>query len=466
MNTYWGDIHTHTFCGGGFWRSIEEAAVTARQHLDFWAPTEHHDDPNFDWDRICRTTREADDPGKFVALLAQEVGTGVEGDFNVYYPQEGAPEYRGMDLHEAFKIVRAHGGIAIPHHTGYKVGTFGTHWEKYFHPDIAPLAEIFSMHGSSERDNGPWPLELGMGPRETIGCALSALNRGHRFGFVAGTDGHNGYPGTYGMGLTGIKASELTRSGVFDALKNRRTWGVTGDRIDVKHFSAGAAGLGESVRAGNVDMGFDIEGLDLLDTVDVVKNGKVVRRFSAWEQPDNNSGPYACRIGWGWGKRGETIEWSGKVEVKDGAFARIVPVFGAPAPDTYEVHGNTVTFNSVTNGYNGDWATHRHRIGGDCGFCLVIEGDAATQLRVEINGIKASRALGELMQASEVHCLPVAEGAWPWNASKVKIYPALPANRFRMQQAWTEPMKSGDFLYIRVRQDNNQMAWLSPVFAE
>ena len=41
MNTYWGDMHTHTFCGGGTWRTIEEAAVTAKEHLDFWAPGEH-----------------------------------------------------------------------------------------------------------------------------------------------------------------------------------------------------------------------------------------------------------------------------------------------------------------------------------------------------------------------------------------------------------------------------------------
>lgn len=36
MNTYWGEMHTHTFCGDGSWSSIEEGAATAKEHLDFW----------------------------------------------------------------------------------------------------------------------------------------------------------------------------------------------------------------------------------------------------------------------------------------------------------------------------------------------------------------------------------------------------------------------------------------------
>ena len=134
--------------------------------------------------------------------------------------------------------------------------------------------------------------------------------------------------------------------------------------------------------------------------------------------------------------------------MKDGTFVRVLPVFGAPAPDTYQVDGNAVAFNSVTGGYNDHWPTHRYRSGSECGFCLVIDGDVATRLRLEVNGVQSNRSMGELMQASEIHCMPAATGVYPWMAAKLKIYPALPANRFRM------------------RQDNNQMAWPSPVFVD
>jgi hypothetical protein len=86
------------------------------------------------------------------------------------------------------------------------------------------------------------------------------------------------------MGLAGVKADELTRAGIFSALQARRTWAVTGDRIDVVDFQVNGRPLGADVKAGPVEVSFDIEGLDTLDTVDVIKNGRIVRRFSALEE--------------------------------------------------------------------------------------------------------------------------------------------------------------------------------------
>jgi len=467
VNTYWGDLHTHTFCCERRWRTIEEAAVTAKEHLDFWAPAEHHDNQPFDWDRICKATSQANQPGRFAALPGQEMGTGINGDFNAYYRSEGAPAYTGTDLFEFFELVRSHGGIAIPHHLGYRVGCFGMQWDRFFQPDIMPLVEVFSMHGSSERDPGPYPMDLGwIGPREAGGCVLSGLRKGMRFGFIGSSDGHNGYPGTYGMGLAGLKAKELTRDAVFEALRSRRTWAVTGDRIDVLHFRAGDQELGAQVHCGRTEVEFEIEGLDTLDCVDVVKNGRIVRRFAAWEEPEDTAGPFVCRICWGWGRPGAQAEWSGRIALSDGALRRVFPIFGPPAPDRYHVEGNTVTFSSVTGGYNADWTTHRYRCGGECGFCLVVDGDLGTRVRLDVNGIEVDRQIAELMDHSEIHPLP-ADPSWrPWNVPKVKLYQCLPAGRFRMRKAWTEPLEPGDFLYLRVRQDNGQMAWLSPIFAE
>ena len=113
-----------------------------------------------------------------------------DGDFNAYYPFEGPPAYAGNNLLEVFEQVRSNGGIVIPPHAGYKVGYRGMQWEKFFQSDITPLLEIFSMHGSSERDPGPYPMDMGfMGPRESGGCALSGLQKGFRFGFIASSDG-------------------------------------------------------------------------------------------------------------------------------------------------------------------------------------------------------------------------------------------------------------------------------------
>src|SRR5690606_34980091 len=59
------------------------------------------------------------------------------------------------------------------------------------------------------------------------------LSQGLRFGVVASSDDHLGYPGAYREGLAVVKATELSREAIFDALRNRRTYAVTGDRIDL-----------------------------------------------------------------------------------------------------------------------------------------------------------------------------------------------------------------------------------------
>jgi len=461
MKTYWGELHTHTFCCEGRWRTIEEAAATAREHLDFWAPAEHHNHESFDWERCCRVTAEMNEPGRFVTLPGHEVGT-IDGDFNVYYPAEGAPAYRDADLLAFFEIVRRHGGIVIPHHTGYKVGCRGMQWERFFPQDIAPLLEIFSMHGSSERDDGPYPLDLAwMGPRESGGCAVTGLQKGYRFGFIASCDGHNGYPGAYGMGLAGVKAEELTRTGIFSALKARRTWAVTGDRIDIVDFQVNGHPLGADVPAGPVEVSFDIEGLDTLDTVDVIKNGHIVRRFGGWEERDPGANAYVARVCCGWGKH-ETTSWRGGIRIEDGTLRRVSPILGPPAPTSFTIKDNGIEFALNTAGYCADWWSNRYRCGGDSGFAMVVDGDPATRLLVDVNGLRLDRRLGDLMHGSELHFLP---GGGNYSDPKVKLYPVIPACRFRMRKTFEETMEPGDFLYLRIRQDNGQMAWTSPVFA-
>jgi hypothetical protein len=462
MNTYWGELHTHTFCCDGRWGTIEEAAAIARQHLDFWAPAEHHNHEIFDWERCCGVTAAMNEPGRFITLPGHEVGT-IDGDFNVYYPTEGAPAYVEADLLAFFEIVRGHGGIVIPHHTGYKVGCRGMQWKRFFQQDITPLLEIFSMHGSSERDDGPYPLDLGfMGPRESEGCALTGLQKGHRFGFIASCDGHNGYPGTYGMGLAGVKADELTRRGIFSALQQRRTWAVTGDRINVVDFQANGHPLGADVPAGAVEVSFDIEGLDTLDTVDVIKNGQIVRRFGSWDAQPSAPSAYVARVCCGWGKR-ETTSWQGSIKLENGTLRRVSPILAPPAPTSFTIADNSIEFALHTAGYCADWWSNRYHCGGESGFAMVVDGDAATRLQLDINGLQLERRLGDLLDRSELHFQPGAEGQ---SNPKVKLFPVIPECRFRMRQSFAEPLAPGDFLYLRIRQDNGQMAWTSPVFAD
>ena len=74
-NLYWGDIHTHAFCGIVFSDPATDVAI-ARSHLDFWAPTEHAigqkaNEERFPeyWPRLRSTLIENNAPGQFATLL-------------------------------------------------------------------------------------------------------------------------------------------------------------------------------------------------------------------------------------------------------------------------------------------------------------------------------------------------------------------------------------------------------------
>lgn len=78
------------------------------------------------------------------------------------------------------------------------------------------------------------------GGRQTASTVQAALARGLRFGFVGSSDDHAGFPGAYGEGLMAAHAEALTRAALLEAIRARRTYALTGDRIEVEVSVDGA----------------------------------------------------------------------------------------------------------------------------------------------------------------------------------------------------------------------------------
>lgn len=143
----------------------------------------------------------------------------------------------------------------------------------------------------------------------------------------------DGYPGGYGLGLTGIWAAENSRAALFDALQKRRTTAVTGDRIEVC-FRAGEAWMGEVV-SGSAERRLDyrVEGWDALKSVEVVRDNFPVHI----EVPDYSAPratqpqPYRLRFEWGWGpmKGYQVYDWQGQLQVEGGRLLQVVPCFSS-----------------------------------------------------------------------------------------------------------------------------------------
>jgi hypothetical protein len=123
--------------------------------------------------------------------------------------------------------------------------------------------------------------------------AQDALAAGQRLGFVGGSDAHSGRPGypahsrryfdtdyfdwepeCYPGGFTGIYAEELSREAVFDAIRQRRCFATTGQRI-VVDFKADGHWMGEEYKSsGAPHLWVKVIGTAPLASVTVVKNNQ------------------------------------------------------------------------------------------------------------------------------------------------------------------------------------------------
>ena len=143
-------------------------------------------------------------------------------------------------------------------------------------PELEPLVEVASVHGQSDSPDLPGVI-YGAVPGAFV---QEQLARGLRFGLIGSTDGHDGHPGLSqlaggGGGLAAIEGAELTREGLYAALKARRTYATNGPRI-VLRVSAGGAPMGSTLPAEPVQIEVRAVGTAAIERVELVSRHGVV----------------------------------------------------------------------------------------------------------------------------------------------------------------------------------------------
>ena len=232
---YWGELHgqfeetigTNSACAYfTFARDKAGVDVIVHQSNDFQITRQF-------WEDLQSLTREFLDEGRFVTFPGYEWSgnTGVGGDRNVLYFEEGGPLHRSShalvadesdldsDCHsveELFTALRRTNTVVFAH-VGGRYADIRRHAG-----DVERSVEVHSAWGTFE-----WILQ-------------DALRLGFRVGVVCNSDGHKGRPGAsypgaslfgvYG-GLTCLQARELTREATWDALRRRHHYGTTGARL-------------------------------------------------------------------------------------------------------------------------------------------------------------------------------------------------------------------------------------------
>jgi hypothetical protein len=315
---YFGDLHTHDF-----FSSAEaypaDCYLWARdeKRLDFQSlPVQiHRWVDNEKWAIVKHLCEYFLDEGRFVTILAFEWQHSEYGDKVIHYLGGDMP-YLPVDdprySHPAglYEALRGTDAIVISHHPGYDLGLHvpGARWEA-METDVDRLVEIWSMHGSSE---GFDEKDRPMIPPTRPGGVYGALRSGLRLGITGGSDTHTGRPGgscddvrPYHGGLCGIWARQLSRRGLFEALRARRTYALTGSRIALE-FSVNGAPMGcelpvsdRCVVEARVAAPGDLRCVQFLrDTellLEVSAEGRLFHHVFE-DEPVSGRGFYSCRV--------------------------------------------------------------------------------------------------------------------------------------------------------------------------
>jgi Protein of unknown function (DUF3604) len=456
LRTYWGDIHAQSSIGCGN-RTLADYLTHARDvaALDF---TSHQANDfmvtNEEWAETQEVIARFNKPGRFVTLLGIEWSgeTRVGGDRNVYFSGDTGAIRRSSHRHLADRsdedtdlptVTALHrhyhnADVLLVPHVGGRTADLSAH-----DGNLERLIEIHSTHATSE-----WFL-------------FEALQRGMRIGVTAGSDGVDGrpgnsHPGTMSIrnlqgGLVAANMPGLTRENLWQALKLRRCYATTGERIlldfDVSGHPMGAEGEVESLPL----LRAVVRGTAPLEAVEFFRGATCIHSAALIDAAPTR--PDLIRVAWrgatkpGNWRRARQV-WDGNMELFDAKIQNASGyAFNTPAEGLRGVTESTVTWQSITAG---DWD----------GVILEIDAAATASLRFRTKPAEFELALSELAEG------PKTFGASGHNACvEVRCLPARPLPlSWECDFADQEATPGLHPYWLRVRQTDGAQAWCSPVY--
>ena len=413
LGGYWADLHGQSGESIGigasrdyfnFARNMSFLDAASHQANDFQVN-------NAFWAYINELTAEFHQAHRFVTFPGYEWSgnTAVGGDRNVFFREEGRQIRRSShallpdrsDIHtdapNAAKLFEALADedVVIFAHVGGRYADIGfAHDGRLEHS-----MELHSAWGSFE-----WLIE-------------DCFDLGHRVGVVCNSDGHKGRPGAsypgasqfgaYG-GLTCYLAKELTRDGIFDALRRRHHFGTTGNRLHLEVHAefAGGADLFDrdpavfettSTRVNEVMMGDIARTADTSVTLRVharsaspierieIRNGKEVLQTVRGHDAGNLGA--RVRVLWSGAEyrgRGRETNWVGEARFRGARIKSMGKVNAWNHERKLEQAGNdVVAFDAITTGNFG-------------GFDVWLEETANARLEIESNLVNETVPLADI----------------------------------------------------------------------
>lgn len=442
------------------------------------------------WETISRFLAERSGKDGIVSLLGFEwQGSGEDGDHNVYFKDELVPitlpkRYEGLKA-----AYRDFDAMAIPHHLAYSLGNRGKNWGTH-DESFSPLVEIYSHHGSSERDLTDLPMcrHIHMGPRVDGTSAVAGLKQGKHFGIIAAGDNHE-IPAMVKNGRAGVWASEYSKDAIWEALKARRTYGFTGSKMSVWTELDGAdMGSMATVALDSATYRVDVVGNSRIERIELYRNGELdqiaCHRVTALTgEEDAIRIKFRIECGWGPNVRyfPELTEkvWNGSLTCA-GELISVEPVFSS-MDNSFEIDdGHKVSFRATSCKKDGSRWMRDAEIRTE-GFIFEIEGAPSSIATLSIGGMVRSFTLAELLEGTSImvfedeakrlmkeRCgIEVYRRSdnWYHNAYKVRICQASLAEDYEVSVAFDVPVEEREASYFaKAIQADGQRVWSSPTW--
>ena len=481
---YWGDLHQHAYFadGRGTPAANYEFAIS-HSCLDFCSvapPQEFTYAPGMlciegsptqkGWEELAQAT-ERYNGDDLVTILGSEAGTlgRLAGHMNSYYldssnrpelerlaqklgPDEPIPSYEAyLEELESSKGEF----LLLPHaHARGGPGVF----DLPKRPDYQTNVEVVSVHGVFDE------------------CYLQWLRHGHLVGVHGGGDNHmtstgNGNPGwhyTNTNGLTGLWSPTRDRRGVWEAIKDRRTWAVTGNQRIFLDFNVSDHAMGAIVATNEPQrrVRLQVAGTAPILKAELFRNGEIVRAHRA-------SVEARCYLRVVWtdsmcSRRVDDSLTTGPISV-EGASLSIAAALNTYHPtDRFTEEAGTIAFR--TNAYSG---TTR-------GTVLQVTGGRPEELLFEIDdehlGAKVLEGCYRL-SLSDDH-VSLSRPLETDERQRRPLFSREPHQpEFMLDVDWTDPEwprvldlswddtgAAGDWYFVRIEQIDGNIAWSSPVW--
>ena len=489
---YFGDLHNHSEVGYAR-GSLERAFEIAREHLDFFAFTPHgywHDISTYEnniekkwldgfevtkrrWPEVLEAVRKYDQPGRYVPMAGFEWHSTSLGDYHIIFPTLDAEYIRFDSLREFQRFAKQRGAIMIPHHPANRLGHRGANLARR-DPEVSPVLEMFSEWGNAEHDRASSPyIRHTEGGRWTQNTLQHFLAQGHRLGVVASTDDHLGFPGAYREGLAAVLAPELTREAIFEAMRDRRTYAITGDRIAVDFQLNGQLMGRELPYTKRRELAVAVTGWDQIDRVEILKNNRVLHRdFPMDREPTAKSWdePVLLRFEYGWGPwpaldMTRICDWDFDITIDGGVLEDVQRCFQAGPLDESrrdkiiecsDKHLRVQSFTALRQQFE-DISTKA--------VVLKIRGNPDTRVKVALNkptNESVSQTFRQLAESNEM----LFTGDFPKESAMLHRLVFADHYHTSYKVPDIDDGEGVNWYYLRVVQANNQYAWSSPIWVE